>query len=143
MKTEKGITLISITIYVIVMAIVVGIVAIVSRFFYTNINETSETIDSTAEFTKFNSFFTDEVNHEGIEILDCGTTNDGENYIVFSNGVQYTFIQENKGVYRNKAKIAKNVEDCTFSKDVENNKTVVKVNFSSGNKTRNITYTLK
>ena len=33
MKSQKGITLISITIYVIVMAIVVGIVAILSTFF--------------------------------------------------------------------------------------------------------------
>ena len=38
MKSDKGITLISITIYVIVMAIVVGVVAIISTFFYSNMN---------------------------------------------------------------------------------------------------------
>ena len=33
MKSQKGITLISLTIYIIVMAAVVGVVAIISTFF--------------------------------------------------------------------------------------------------------------
>ena len=62
MKSQKGITLISLTIYVIVMAIVVGVVAIISTFFYSNINDTTQQLDPLTEYTDFNSFFSDEVN---------------------------------------------------------------------------------
>lgn len=143
MKSQKGITLISLTVYVIVMAIVVGVVAIISTFFYSNINDTNVDINPITEYTKFNSFFSDEVNHANIKILDCDTTNDGQNYIVFDNGVQYTFIPENQGVYRNQVKIAKGVTNCTFTRNIQNGKDVVEVVFEAGNRTRETTYTLK
>ena len=98
MKSEKGITLISLTIYVIAMTIVVGVVAIISTFFYSNMMDSSQDIDPITEYTKFNSFFSDEVNHSNIKVLECSTTTDGQNYIVFDNGIQYTFIQEKKGI---------------------------------------------
>ena len=142
MKSQKGITLISITIYVIVMAIVVGIVAILSTFFYSNVNDANEAVDPLTEYTKFNSFFTDEVNNKDIEVLGCGTTNNGQNYIAFNNGVQYTYIPENEAVYRNRVKIAKGIKQCEFKLDVENYKNVIKVTFDSGDKVRENTYTV-
>lgn len=142
MKSQKGITLISITIYVIVMAIVVGIVAILSTFFYSNVNDANEAVDPLTEYTKFNSFFTDEVNNKDIEVLGCGTTNNGQNYIAFNNGVQYTYIPENEAVYRNRVKIAKGIKECEFKLDVENYKNVIKVTFDSGDKVRENTYTV-
>lgn len=143
MKSQKGITLISLTVYVIVMAIVVGVIAIISTFFYSNINDTNVDINPITEYTKFNSFFSDEINHTNIKILDCGTTEDGQNYIVFDNGVQYTYIPENQGIYRNQVKIAKGISNCTFTRSVQNGKDVVEVVFEAGNRTRETTYTLK
>lgn len=143
MKSQKGITLISITIYVIAMAIVVGVMAIISTFFYSNMENVSETINPITEYTKFNSFFTDEINHKGIEVLECGITKNGQNYIVFSNKVQYTYVPENKGIYRDKVKIAREVDNCIFSTDMQNEKNVVKVTFIAGGRTRENTYTLK
>lgn len=74
MKSQKGITLISLTIYVIALAIVVGVVAIISTFFYKNVNSVDDNVNPVTEYTKFNSFFTDEVNRNGIKVLECGTT---------------------------------------------------------------------
>ncbi len=142
MKSDKGITLISITIYVIVMAIVVGVVAIISTFFYSNMNDTAQDLDPITEYTKFNSFFSDEVNHSNIKILECGTTENGQNYIAFDNGVQYTFIPENQGIYRNQVKIANGVTNCTFTRNIKNGKDVVEVLFQAGDRTRETTYTL-
>lgn len=142
MKSDKGITLISITIYVIVMAIVVGVVAIISTFFYSNMNDTAQDLDPITEYTKFNSFFSDEVNHSNIKILECGTTENGQNYIAFDNGVQYTFIPENQGIYRNQVKIANGVTNCTFTRNIKNGKDVVEVLFQAGDSTRETTYTL-
>lgn len=143
MKSEKGITLISLTIYVIAMTIVVGVVAIISTFFYSNMMDSSQDIDPITEYTKFNSFFSDEVNHSNIKVLECSTTTDGQNYIVFDNGIQYTFIPENKGIYRNQVKIASGVDNCTFTRNIKNGKDVVEVIFEAGNRTRETTYTLK
>ena len=137
MKSEKGISLISLTIYVIVMAIVIGVFAILTTYFYKNTKNVTD-ISLLTEYTTFNSYFSDEVNHEGLKIVECK-----ENYIVFNNGVQYSFIAENKGIYRNQVKICNGIDSCTFSEAIENGKPVVKVSFKSGNQDRNNTYTLK
>lgn len=146
MRSQRGITLISLTIYIIIMAIVVGVMAILSSYFYTNTSERNESIDSITEYTKFNSFFSDEVNHQNIKVLECKNVEGeeiAESYVTFNNGVQYTFVPENKGIYRNRVKICRNIEKCTFNYIIENGKEVIEVNFISGDQNRNIKYTLK
>lgn len=150
MNTQKGITLISLTIYIIVMVIVVAMVSVISSYFYSNIHGASDTIEPLTEYTKFNSFFTDEVNHSNIKVLECETITNDEtqeiesSYVVFDNGVQYTFVAQNKGIYRNKVKICKAVESCTFEYKIKNGKNVVGVKLKIGtDKERNLTYTLK
>lgn len=144
MKSEKGITLISLIVYLIAMVIVVATVTVISGFFYKNTKGLSENIDPISEYTKFNTFFSEEVNKENIKVLDCDTNQTTkESYIVFDNGVQYTFIKENKGIYRNKVKICREVENCNFTYEIKNGKAVVSVYFTAGDKTRNTTFTLK
>lgn len=139
MKSQKGITLISLTVYIIVMVIVVAIISVISTYFYTNVNSISNTINPMTEYTKFNSFFSDEVNHNNIKVLECK-----EDYIVFDNGVQYTFVGENKGIYRDKVKIVSDVESCTFEYKINNGKNVVVVSLQIGTaKEKSIEYTLK
>ncbi len=139
MKSQKGVTLISLTIYVIVMVIVVSMVAVISTYFYTNVRSFSDSLDPVTEYTKFNGFFSDEVNHKNIKVLECKT-----NYIVFDNGTQYTFLVENKGIYRNQVKIAEGIDNCTFTYDVKNGKSVINVTIKIGEDyTKQMTYTLK
>lgn len=139
MKSQKGITLVSLTVYIIVMIIVVAMVTVISSYFYTDIKSVGKNINPLTEYTKFNSFFTEEVNHPNIKILECET-----NYIVFDNGVQYTFIPENQGIYRNRVKIAKEVESCTFEYKIVNGKDVVEINIKMQNiDLKNVEYTLK
>lgn len=68
MKNEKGVTLISLTVYVIVMALVVGVLAIITTFFYKNTIDIKD-IDPITEYTTFNTFITDEANHANIKVL--------------------------------------------------------------------------
>ncbi len=142
MKSQEGVTLISLTVYVIVMAIVIGILAIITTFFYQNVRDANQDIDSITEYTTFNSYFSDEINHDNLKVSKCGSEN-GQNYIVFSNGVQYTYIPENKGIYRNQVKICRNIEECEFSESIENGKSIITVNFKVKNQERTDTYTLK
>ena len=139
MKSQKGVSLISLTIYVIVMTIVIGIVAIVSTYFYSNIGSNKDTISSLAQYTSFNAFFVDEVNHNNIRVLDCQP-----NYVAFDNGVQYTFVPENKGVYRNKIKISNQIEKCNFNYNIKNGKETITVQFKAmGDTQKEQIYTLK
>ena len=139
MKSEKGITLISLTIYIIVMMIVVAMVSMISTYFYSNTKNLNNNINPLTEYTKFNSFFTEEVNHANLKVLECG-----EDYLVFDNGVQYSYIIENKGVYRNHVKICKNVTKCIFESKIKNGKNVITVTMKIGTaEERNIEYTLK
>lgn len=151
MKSQKGVTLVSLTVYVIVMAIVIGILATITTFFYKNVNDVNAEIDPIAEYTTFNSYFSDEINHPNIKIVKCMTnTNNStvnsagnsQNYIVFSNGVQYTYVPENKGIYRNEVKIGRNIDICTFEEKIENGKSIIMVHFESGTIKKDIEYTL-
>lgn len=138
MKNEKGVTLISLTVYIIVMALVVGVLAIITTFFYKNTIDIKD-IDPITEYITFNTFITDEINHSNIKVLECK-----DNYIVFSNGVQYTFIPANKGIYRNKVKICRGIENCSFETGKEGENDVVRVVFKSqGQGKKNMSYTLK
>lgn len=152
MKSEKGITLISLTVYIIVMVIVVGIIGVISKYFYTNTNSLSKTMNPLTEYTKFNSFFSEEVNHPNLKVLACETKYKDENeqaeidssYIVFDNKVQYSYIAENKGIYRNLVKIGKEIEKCVFKSEIKNGKNVVVVHIKIGTaKEKTIEYTLK
>lgn len=138
MKNEKGVTLISLTVYIIVMALVVGVLAIITTFFYKNTIDIKD-IDPITEYITFNTFITDEINHSDINVVECK-----DNYIVFSNGVQYTFIPANKGIYRNKVKICRGIENCSFETGREDENDVIRVVFKAqGQSKKNITYTLK
>ena len=138
MKSQKGITLISVSIYVIVMIVVVGVIAVVTGTFMKTLKSADFNNDPIAEYTTFNSYFSEEVNHQGLKVVEC--QND---YIVFDNGVQYSFIAENSGIYRNQVKICRDIENCTFSQSESNGKTVITVRFKAGGQDRSTIYTLK
>ena len=138
MKSQKGITLISLTIYVIVIAIVIGVIAIVTGVFFKSLQQSNFYTDPIAEYTAFNSYFSEEVNHPGLKILNCE-----DNYVAFDNGIVYTFSEENQGIYRNQVKICKDIEECTFSETIKNGKQVVEVRIKAGSQDRTTTYTLK
>lgn len=139
MKSQKGITLISLTVYIIVMIIVVAMVSVISAYFYKNTNSLSNNINPMTEYTKFNTFFSQETNYSNLKVLA-----NEESYIVFDNGVQYTYIPENKGIYRNKVKICNDVNKCSFENKIKNGKNVVTVSIKIGTaEERTVDYTLR
>lgn len=139
MKSQKGVTLISLTIYVIVMTIVVAVMAMVSSYFFTNTSSLSGNMNSLTEYTKFNGFFTEEINKQNIKVLECKS-----NYVVFNNGVQYTYIPENNGIYKDKVKIADKVKNCEFLYQIKNGKEVVTVKLTMDELAeKSVDYTLK
>ena len=50
-------------------------------------------------------------------------------YIVFSSGNQYTYMEDNHSIYKNKYKICESIQNCEFSFD--NNKNTITVEFKT------------
>ena len=91
MKNNKGVTLTSLIIYVIGMVIVVASISTLTTFFYKNIDTSAINDNTTTQYTKFLSYFTEEINNSNNKVVECKN-----NYIIFSSGNQYTYIEENK-----------------------------------------------
>lgn len=111
MKSERGVTITSIMIYIIALTVVVLTIGRITTYFYKNTKSVKTDTVADAEYTKFNSYFTDEINIEGNKIEAWE-----KNYIIFSKTLnQYTF--QNGSIYRNKTKISKNIDFCEFYYD--------------------------
>lgn len=144
MKSQKGVTLIALVIYVIVLTIVVSILAMISSFFFSNVNFVKDQANYAPEFNKFNMFFIQDVkNNKNVTVSG--------NNIKFEDGTEYIFILDQKAIYRNGKAIAKNVQAAVFTTTTETirntTKNIVNVSIAIGNTgalfTKEIDYVLK
>ena len=62
MKSNKGITIITLIIYVIVLTIVIGTASMLMRYFYRNTDETIISKNSTSQYSRFLTYITDDIN---------------------------------------------------------------------------------
>lgn len=122
MKSQRGITLISLTIYVLVMVIVVAMITTISSFFYSNVTQVNEGGNNASEFSKFNMFFLEETKTKQNYANEVGEN--GE-YIKFNNGNKYTF--QDNSIYKNNIKICENVIEAKFKYDYVGSKQIVTV----------------
>ena len=112
-KSEKGITLISLIVYIIVLSITMGIITSISSFFYDNIFIINDSAKYASVFDKLNNFIvTDVKNYKKVNV-------DSEsNTIIFEDGTTYVYNQSDKGIYRGKVKVASNVSKLACSKKI-------------------------
>ena len=110
MKKEKGITLISLVIYVILLMLVIGMLATMSQMFFANTKNLTDSSKNMTEFNKFNMYFIEDVkNNDGIYSIT-------DTEIVFNDGTSYTYKTEpDNSIYRNKVKICNNIGFVRFT----------------------------
>lgn len=121
MKDEKGITLMSLIIYIIVLMLVTAMLIKVSDTFFFNLKNISDSEKYTAEFNKFNMYFIEDIkNNKSTYKLE-------NDEIIFENGIIYTYKMEEQAIYRNKVKVCSNVTNCEFLKaENELDKNIIK-----------------
>lgn len=148
---QKGITVTSLTIYVIVATIVVTILVFLNANFFSNINDLTEKSSIISENLNFKSAFLRDIKSENdIKVIDYN-----DNMIRLSNNVKYEIrildkdekIDANKkyAVYRNDTQVAKSIVQHTeiinekeikrgpyFEYDVNKNTVKVGIKFSDG-----------
>ena len=142
MKKQKGITLVSLLVYIIVMIIIIGGLSTISYNFYRNTQALEVDTEDIVEFSNFNEYFIKEIkkaNNKIDNISEDGT------YIVFTDG--NSFMLNNKSIYYNQIEISKNVNSLKFEydKDEENNEItdIIKVSVEYSNYSKQMKYKLE
>ena len=147
LKSENGITLTALVIYILVLSIVMGIMASISNFFYGNLGLVKDSAKYSGEFDKINSNLIVDVKANNHVVV-----NNDEKTIIFEDGTTYKYTAEDEGLYRGNNRIATNVKVFNISKKtiVVNSveKDILTVNIIIGNSSKNlinkkIDYTLK
>ncbi|MBO5478372.1 MAG: hypothetical protein J6A04_01430 [Clostridia bacterium] len=125
MRKDAGLTTTSIIIYVIAMLIVIGIIATITSFFYSNVNNANENSNSISEITKFHMYFLEETTRSNNQINEIKNTS-----ISFTTGNTFTF--QDNSIYFNHIKICEDITNLQFMSEEKNGKTVISVLITIG-----------
>jgi len=136
MRRNKGITLISLIVYIILSIMVLSMLTVLSMNFRDNINNLDESTVKDTEFDKLNLQLLKETKTENNLVDEEQTTS---NKLVFTNGNTYTY-EENNIYLNNNIKIAENIEIFNVQVSNENNKQKIKVSVTTEGKTRTTEY---
>ncbi|MBQ6992339.1 MAG: hypothetical protein IJN50_05485 [Clostridia bacterium] len=145
MKNQRGITLTSLIIYIVLIFLIIVILARVSVYFTSNMSEISKESSSISEIDKFNMYFLKDTKKTGNKIenvLEDGTS------ITFTNGTTYSFSKDDEFIYYEnelddkKIIIAETIEDCKFVQSKENSKDIVKVEITVNEKVYKYEYVM-
>ena len=113
MKNQKGITLMSLVIYIIVFIIVVGIMGTIINRFYNNNYTLEEHTQELMEFNNFNTYFLKE-----IKKIDNKIDKVEDTYILFSSGNSFSY--NNEKIYYNNIPISEGVKEMNINYLIEN-----------------------
>lgn len=131
MKKDSGLTITSIIIYIVAMLIVIGIIATITSFFYTNVNNANNNSNNISEITKFHMYFLEETTKQDNEINVITDI-----LISFKSGNTFTF--QDNSIYFNNSRICENVNNLKFNVEEVNQKKVITVLITVG---ENLEYT--
>ena len=120
LKSEKGVTLLTLTIYIIVLTAIVGIMAGVSSLFYNNIGMMKDAIENAGDFDTLNSCLISDSKSNSAVVVD----------------------ETAKCIYRGEFKVASNVQYFSVTnstKTVDNfQKNILSVKIIVGDSTQNL-----
>lgn len=127
-KSNKGVTLVSLGVYVILMLAIVAILSTFKDNIETSIDNMEGYISEVPEINKMHMYMLGETNVENNKI---SKKNADGTYIEFTSGNSYMF-KDNK-IYKNSVIIFSDITNCTFDVKEENNHNVLYVNLQLGN----------
>ena len=126
-KSEKGITLTALVVYMVIMVIIIGIMTTISSGFFKNVYNVIDTPQYLSEMNKFIMFF-------GVDVKNYNNATVTNDTIQFENGPTYKY--KDGYIYRNDVAIAKRIMNCTFTGsqiEVSNvTKNIINVNVQIG-----------
>ena len=147
MKSEKGITLIILTIYIIIFSIVIILLANLSSYIYSNLKNINDRSVDVSEINKFNMYFIEDVKTNSQAKIRT-LTDSNTMQIVFQDGDIYSYVINEKSIYKNEQKIARNIEAFNAEGYIIDAKKYIQVSIEIGtddetNYRKTIDYVLK
>ena len=131
MKKESGITLVTLIVYLMIVSAILAALTNLSSHVYKNIGKLGSENLSAEEFNKFNVNFIKSVKSN----KKATVTNNNQNVTIeFDDGTTYNYINGENSIYKNKIKIAKNINYFTADVKNINNKNVIQVQIGTGKK---------
>ena len=116
MKSNRGVTITGLVIYIASFFLVCGIIAGITTFFYNNSKILSDQASSSTDYDILNAYLSKEITESNNTILNIDSENNL--FIEFSNGNKYEFDATNKLLYFiNDEKcfvLCDNLEECAF-----------------------------
>lgn len=140
-NNNKGITLISLTLYIILTLIVLCGLGILATNFRKNINNVKMQNSREIEFDKLNLQLLEETKKDGnkVSVRQSNSTK-----LVFTSGNTYTFDSEEKAIFLNdNITVASNISEAEFSVQEKNMKQILTVNVTVSNKQRSMQYVIE
>lgn len=132
MKSNKGITLTGLIIYIIAMTIIMGVISSITIYFYKNTNSIQSTTDNSSSLTRFNEYFTKDIKEKEVK---AKIENENKKItLTKANGEEIKYTIAGDGIYRNKVKICSNIiqENTNFTKEEIYDKTKITVQIKIG-----------
>ena len=150
MKSERGVTLIILCIYVIVFSIIIVLLANLSNYIYNNLDNINDSSIDLSEFNKFNMYFIEDVKSNK-QALVQNLADDNNNefiQIAFADGDIYTYTIGDNSIYKNNQKIATTIKDFKAEGFKKDEKMYIEITIKLGtedeaNYSKTIDYVLK
>ena len=146
LKSTKGITMVNLVIYIICFVVIAAVVGSITVFFYSNSELLDNEVSAASEYNKLNMFLVKESEIKNNKFTNFNVDEEnGNSYLIFSNGDTYTFNEENGLIYYNGMCICEFVSDFDVTTNYTSGKEVVNVlvKFDSNNISYKTSYTMK
>ena len=145
MRSKKGITMMSLVIYISSFLLVIGIVAGITTFFYGNSTLMNQELYSAADYNKLNLYLVKESEQRGNRVNNIESiegTDENSYYIEFSNGDRFTFDIDNHLLYYNSTCLCEDIQSFKGETSYESGKEVLNVIVGFTNKSYTCKYTM-
>ena len=133
--SNKGITMMSLIIYITSFLVVVGVVAGITAFFYGNASLMTQELYSASDYNKLNLYLVKESEQVGNRVTDTST-------LTFSNGDKFFYDSTNHLLYYNSICICEDIQGFETNTDYTTGKEVVNVKVNFTNRSYSCKYTM-
>ena len=151
MRSQTGITMIGLVMYVTCFLVITGVVAAITLFFYGNSSLMSAELYSAADYNKLNLYLVKESEQKGNRVSEIALSNKqmgledvdkNIQYIIFSNGDRFTLDSDNHLLYFNSVCLCEDVQSMKATLDYSSGKEVLSIKIGFTNKSYACKYTM-
>ena len=130
MRSQKGITLVSVAIYIVLVFVIIAILATITSNVRNELKKSGEEGTEIAEVSKFEMFFLEEVKKPGNKVQEISANG---HQITFTSGNIYSYDSNSDTINIQQGQdepviiISEFIERCDFEQILENGRTIIKV----------------